>query len=204
VHAARRHDDPKIEIVAKVAAAGNELRLHHENATLRELNHPHVIEPVGFVDDGSTVALVLPRAVCSLRAHGGRLTAAEVAHVGAAIADALAGMHRAGFAHSDVSAGNVLLRRDGSAVLADFGNATRCTTDAARSDVAQLAATCLDSLDPGGDDDALRTLLAGVSSAPIGALELAARLRELVPDAQPPDPFASAPVVDEPPTMAAG
>jgi eukaryotic-like serine/threonine-protein kinase len=200
VHAARWYDDPAQAIVAKVASPGAEMRLHHENTMLREIEHPHVVAPVGFVDDGTAAALVLPRATCSLRAHVGRLSAGEVVDVAAAIAEAVAALHRAGLAHADISPGNVLLRCDGSAMIADFGNATRCTEAAARADVAQLAATALDALVPGTDDD-LRQLLACVASAPVSAIELAARLREVVPESRPPDPFASAPVLDEPPTM---
>src|SRR5688572_16402095 len=89
VHAARWHDDPTLDLVAKVATAGAELGLHHENSTLRDIEHPHIIAPVGFVDDGSGAVLVLPRAACSLRAHAGRLKAAEVAHVVISIAEGL-------------------------------------------------------------------------------------------------------------------
>ena len=73
VHVARwagtAGDPPTSELVAKVAFDGAELALHTENATLRAVEHPNVIAPVGFVDDATQAALVLPRAACSLRAH---------------------------------------------------------------------------------------------------------------------------------------
>ena len=202
VHAAHRTGDAGAGIVAKVAVAGDELRLHHENSILREISHPAVIAPVAFVDDGSAAALILPRAACSLRAHAGRLTSAEAAHVALAVAEGLAATHRAGYVHGDVTAGNVLLRPDGSAMLADLGAATRWTEEGARTDVTMLASTATDSCRP-DERGRFADLLREVMSHPISALDLAERIREVAPDARAPDPLAAPPVIDEPPTMTA-
>lgn len=51
----------------------------------------------------------------------GRLPPAEVAQVGAAIADALHDLHQQGVIHLDVKPANVIMRADGTAVLVDFG-----------------------------------------------------------------------------------
>lgn len=51
----------------------------------------------------------------------GRAAPAEVARVGAAVADALHDVHQQGVVHLDLKPENVILRGDGTAVLIDFG-----------------------------------------------------------------------------------
>jgi serine/threonine protein kinase len=188
------------DFVAKIAADGNELMLHRENAALRSVDHPNVIAPVGFVDDSVQAALFLPRAACSLRAQEGRLAASQVVHVALGIAGALDALHRAGIAHGDVSSGNVLLLDDGTPVLCDLGSAQRCTSAAADIDVAALARTACEALDP-RDQSSLRPLLQRIAQSPVDAVAFADALRALDIDASAPDTTDVAPVVIEPPTL---
>lgn len=62
--------------------------------------------------DGEGLATVIQRAP---------LPAAEVARIGAALADALHDVHRQNVVHHDIKAENFILRPDGTAVLLDFG-----------------------------------------------------------------------------------
>ncbi|HEX7096910.1 MAG TPA: protein kinase [Acidimicrobiales bacterium] len=203
VHVATWPEHPEANLVAKVASPGHELLLHRENSALREVEHPGVIAPTAFVDDATHAALLLPRAVCSLRAHVGRLDEHEVAHVATATSDALAALHRAGIAHNDVTAGNILLMADGSPVLADFGSTTRCTPDAARGDVASLARAALESLAP-AENGAIRAVLSAAAETPRSASALADALRSCGVEPRRPDARAVAPIRDEPPTMTLG
>jgi serine/threonine protein kinase len=52
---------------------------------------------------------------------GGPLAPADVARIGAAVADALHSLHQQDVVHLDVKPENVILRSDGTAVLIDFG-----------------------------------------------------------------------------------
>src|SRR5207253_8098820 len=52
-----------------------------------------------------------------------RLTVDAVAHLGAAIADALHSLHAQGAIHLDLKPDNVIVRNDGSIALIDFGMA---------------------------------------------------------------------------------
>jgi tRNA A-37 threonylcarbamoyl transferase component Bud32 len=201
VHAARPSggDPATLPLVAKVAVAGGEVGLHYENTVLRRIDHPHVVVPAAFVDDSTHAALLLPRAVCSLRAHAGHVDEAQAVGIVRAIAGALAAVHRAGYAHNDVTAGNVLLYEGSAAVLADFGSAISCTAAAALEDVAALAREVRSVLAPG--ESTLRALLDEVERAPCDATELAQRVDALGVTPRPIDVHAAPPVALEPPTI---
>ena len=201
VHAARWPGGaPERSVVAKVANAGAELALHHENIALRTVEHPNVIAPVGLVDDATHVALVLPRAACSLRAHAGRLDDAQVFGLLAALAGGLYAIHRRGLVHGDVSASNVLLFDGGTPVLGDLGGAEPCTGDGVSADVAALARTARETLAPGPDSE-LRRVLATFERSGGDAPALHAALAALDAAPGPIDPHAAPPVAVEPPTM---
>jgi tRNA A-37 threonylcarbamoyl transferase component Bud32 len=203
VHLARWSGDAGdggTELVAKVALDGCELALHAENAALHAVEHRNVIAPVGFVDDGRQVALVLPRAACSLRAHEGRLADDELAPVVTELADALAELHRAGLCHGDVSAGNVLLLPDATPVLSDLGRAATVTSAAAGRDVANLARAALECRRPEGSSP-LTDLLTQVVAGPCDAAALRECVEELGIAGRPIDVRAAPPLAVEPPTV---
>jgi serine/threonine-protein kinase PknK len=110
--------------------------LREVKLTGRLTGHPHVVT----VLDAGTTRSGRPYLVTDLYERGslrdrlsagGALPAAEVAMIGAKIADALSAAHGLGILHRDVKPGNVLVSRFGEPALADFGVA--CLLDAKAS-----------------------------------------------------------------------
>jgi nucleotide-binding universal stress UspA family protein len=97
------------------------LSFETEAAILPRLSGPHVPRFVASGDVGSIPYLVTERiAGASLDKLELPLAPERVAHIGAAIADALHAVHEQGLVHLDLKPDNVVLRPDGNAVLVDF------------------------------------------------------------------------------------
>ena len=90
-----------------------------------KLDHPNLVRAYDAGHDGNVYFLVtefvegtdLRRLVKSRN----RLTVEQAAHIVAQAADALAYAHERGLVHRDVKPGNILVRADGKAKLADLG-----------------------------------------------------------------------------------
>src|SRR6266545_3155379 len=100
-----------------------------EAQILAELNHPSIVRARDVVANG-VHALVMDLVEGADVRHrirtNGPLRPAEVAEIGAQIADALAAVHAAGILHGDIKPGNILMPQDGGPVkLGDFGVARR-------------------------------------------------------------------------------
>jgi eukaryotic-like serine/threonine-protein kinase len=99
--------------------------LREARAAARLRRHPHVVATYDVCTEDGAVWLVLEylpsRSLSALRRERGRLELAEVARIGAAVADALAAGHAQGIVHRDVTPGNVLIAEDGTVKLTDFG-----------------------------------------------------------------------------------
>jgi serine/threonine protein kinase len=130
--------------------------LHNEAKALVSISHPSVLRLIEVVDTPEHLALVTEfldggslRDV--LRSHGPYSSSETVALL-APIAAALGEAHRKGLIHRDIKPSNILLRADGSTVLADFGLAiddpTMSKTNAALGSAAYLDPMVLDGAKP--------------------------------------------------------
>jgi len=99
-------------------------RFQREARTIAQLEHPHILPVHDFGEDDGIPYLVM-RYVDggTLRdlASRGLLPLERSIQLIAEVADALAYAHTKGFIHRDVKPANVLLDRDGTALLTDFG-----------------------------------------------------------------------------------
>jgi len=99
--------------------------------TLREarvsakLSHPCVVTVHDVIEADGTpwivMELVTARSLERVLAEDGPLPPRRVAEIGTMLLGALGSAHAAGIVHRDVKPGNVLLTREGRAVLTDFG-----------------------------------------------------------------------------------
>ena len=129
VYAGRRTADatPVAVKVLKPRYAGDaqfERCFRNESEVASELRHPNVIRiaQVGQADGFTYFAMDLyPDSLASLLEREETVPEDRLIGIAADVAGGLAFAHDAGFVHRDIKPHNVLLRDDGTAVIADFG-----------------------------------------------------------------------------------
>lgn len=109
-----------------MASADARERFFREARIGAEIQHPNLVQIVdaGRLDDDRcylVMKLIDGAALAARVAAGPRLAVADVLRVGVDVAGALAALHAAGVVHRDVKPANIVLRRDGRAVLTDLG-----------------------------------------------------------------------------------
>ncbi|MFE7930568.1 serine/threonine-protein kinase [Streptomyces sp. NPDC057456] len=100
-------------------------RAVREARAVARVPHPHVVGVHDLVESEDRLWIVMELvdgpSLAQYLAETGPLTPQHTAALGQQLLDALEAVHAAGALHRDVKPANVLLRRDGSAVLTDFG-----------------------------------------------------------------------------------
>jgi eukaryotic-like serine/threonine-protein kinase len=101
-------------------------RLRREALVLAEIEDPHIVRLHRVLrgstgDDVLVLDLAAGGSLARLLSVRGRLTTGEVVTIGVPLAQSLAGAHRRGILHADISPANVLFAADGRPMLADLG-----------------------------------------------------------------------------------
>lgn len=100
-------------------------RAFREARSSAALSHRNVVTVFDVVEENDAIWLVMEyvpsRSLSEIIREDGPLPPAEVAAIGAQVADGLAAAHAAGTTHRDVKPGNVFVREDGVAKIGDFG-----------------------------------------------------------------------------------
>jgi serine/threonine-protein kinase len=116
-----------------------------EGRLLARVRHPNVVTIYGAERFGETVGLWMElidgETVEQRLAHGPPFQPSEVIEIGIQLCKAVSAVHGAGLLHRDIKAQNVMLARDGRAVLMDFG--TGWEISGASNSAAPLAGTPL-------------------------------------------------------------
>ena len=110
------------EVVADTDIA---MRFRREALAATVLRHPNLIACLETgTDDGQPfliMELIEGEDLAARLKRAGRLAPAEAARIGLDVARALGVAHIRGIVHRDVKPGNILLARDGRAMVTDFG-----------------------------------------------------------------------------------
>ena len=102
-------------------------RFISEARTLAKFNHRAIVRVHSVFEANNTAYMVMDyeegETLKSLLMREKTLGEAQLRHILAPILDGLEWVHQSGFIHRDIKPSNVFIRRDGSAVLMDFGSA---------------------------------------------------------------------------------
>ncbi|ABA22600.1 serine/threonine protein kinase [Trichormus variabilis ATCC 29413] len=94
-------------------------------ARLSQEPHPHIVGVIDLFQEGNTHCLVMEfvegENLFEAIKHRGALPESEIVRCISQIGEALVKVHQAGLVHRDAHPGNIMLRKNGKAVLIDFG-----------------------------------------------------------------------------------
>lgn len=128
-HDEELHRDVVLKRVPGDGGAAGFDRLRAEARALARFSHPHVVTLYDAVRAGNrwrpTSWLVMEYVAGGSLDNRPVMKPGAAARIGAQVADALQALHSKGIVHGDIKPGNLLITRDGTVKLADFGAAHR-------------------------------------------------------------------------------
>ena len=111
--------------------ASEDSPLLHEAVTVARLNHPHIVTVYDVGGDAHLTFIAMEfvhgTSLGELLRRHGKLPGDQLVPLGLAVAEGLAAAHAHHIVHHDVKPGNILLGRDGSIKVSDFGIARLLT-----------------------------------------------------------------------------
>ena len=127
--AARRADDtvsPRGSTQSERYASGLDGFIR-EARTLARFSHPHIVRVHSVFQHNNTAYIVMEyeegETLAALLERRQTLSERELLNIMLPVIDGLSLVHAAGFIHRDIKPENMLIRKDGSPVLLDFGSA---------------------------------------------------------------------------------
>src|SRR5438874_379585 len=121
-----------VKVLAENLAGDEELRTRflREARLAARLSHPNVVNVFDAGEDEGRPYIVMELVEGATLAGRGPVPAEEARGLALQAARGLAHAHQAGLVHRDIKPGNLLLRRDGTLKIADFGIARAAETTA--------------------------------------------------------------------------
>jgi Tol biopolymer transport system component len=100
-------------------------RFRNEAVAASNLNHPNIVTVYDLVQVHGTYYLIMEYvaggSVADLLARSGKASIRQTADIAIAVCDALSTVHSHGITHRDIKPGNILLTKEGTPKLTDFG-----------------------------------------------------------------------------------
>lgn len=118
-------------------------RFLQEYETIAEMNHPNIVKiyDLGVADDHAHIAMEYLDGGDLRQKIDDGISTREAVRIVRQIASALNAVHLAGVLHRDLKPGNIMMRKDGSIALIDFGLAKRAKLEGEITDTGEIFGT---------------------------------------------------------------